>query len=294
MHLDNIKNILVPIDFSPASLVALEHAKYVAKETKAVLNLLHVHETPNFSSSLKKLLFKSDDDQQIVENSVDQDLKEIAAGLPSDLAHNVMIRKASSKIYKEIIEAAREIRADLILIGTHGSTITDSFVGGSNTFRVACLSQCPVISVHSDSGNRGIKNIVLPLDNSRETREKVDDAIAIAKLFKSTIHLTTVSVSHDEVVKNRLMRVTEQVKNYIEEDKIEVITNYFVGENITELTLRYANKISADLIVIMTEQESNFSGIFMGPTSQQMINHSYIPVMSIRPKDTDGAAVAPY
>lgn len=294
MHLDNIKNILVPIDFSPASLIALEHAKYIARQTKATLNLLHVHETPNFSASLKRLLFKSDDDQKNVENSVDLDLQEIAAGLSSEYSQNVILKKTSGKIFKEIVEAAREVKADLILMGTHGSTVTDNFAGGSNTFRVACMSQCPVISVHSDSGNRGIKNIVLPLDNSRETREKVDDTIAMAKLFNSTIHIVTVTTSHDEVVKNRLMRVTEQVKNYIEEDKLEVVTNFFVGDNITELTLRYANKVNADMIVIMTEQEANLSGIFMGPSSQQMINHSYIPVMSIRPKDTHGAAVAPY
>jgi nucleotide-binding universal stress UspA family protein len=47
--------------------------------------------------------------------------------------------------------------------------------------------------------------------------------------------------------------------------------------------MKYGKKIGADLIVIMTEQEENLTGFILGPFAQQVVNHSKIPVMSIRP-----------
>jgi nucleotide-binding universal stress UspA family protein len=47
--------------------------------------------------------------------------------------------------------------------------------------------------------------------------------------------------------------------------------------------MNYAKKIKADLITIMTDHESNLTGMFLGGFAKQIINHSRIPVMSIRP-----------
>jgi nucleotide-binding universal stress UspA family protein len=55
------------------------------------------------------------------------------------------------------------------------------------------------------------------------------------------------------------------------------------GENLATVTMKHAKKRKSDLIVIMTEQEENFSGILMGPYAQQVVNHSKIPVLSITP-----------
>ena len=49
------------------------------------------------------------------------------------------------------------------------------------------------------------------------------------------------------------------------------------------MVLGYAKEVDADLIVIMTQQESDFTDYFIGSTAQQVIYHSRIPVMSIRP-----------
>ena len=64
------------------------------------------------------------------------------------------------------------------------------------------------------------------------------------------------------------------------------------GDNIASLTMKYGEKIKADLIVIMTEQEENLTGLLLGPFAQQVVNRSKIPVMSITPKiNHEGGAV---
>ena len=54
-------------------------------------------------------------------------------------------------------------------------------------------------------------------------------------------------------------------------------------DHITEATIEYANKVNANLISIMTEQETKTSNLWLGPYASQMVNHSPVPVLSIHP-----------
>ena len=56
-----------------------------------------------------------------------------------------------------------------------------------------------------------------------------------------------------------------------------------VEKNVTTTTLEYADEVDADMIVIMTEQESNLTSLFLGTYAQQMINESRVPVLTVRP-----------
>jgi hypothetical protein len=54
---------------------------------------------------------------------------------------------------------------------------------------------------------------------------------------------------------------------------------------VTDATIDYANKVDANLIIIMTEQVSSPSNLILGPYSLQMISRSPMPVMSVQPKE---------
>jgi nucleotide-binding universal stress UspA family protein len=79
---------------------------------------------------------------------------------------------------------------------------------------------------------------------------------------------------------------TAQVAEYLDDEKIKYHVDHMVCENISDATIEYAAKIDANLIVIMTEQETKTSNIFLGPYAHQMVNHSPFPVLSIHAKDT--------
>lgn len=289
-----IEKILVPVDFSSASLAALDHAVFIAGQINAEVILLHVHETQGFSTTVRKLLFKSSGEEKVLIDSVEEKFREIADQHSGKARITTMTSNSEDKIYKQIIDKAAQVGADLIVMGTHGTKGMENFLGGSNTFRVAASSPCPVFSVHREQKAPHIRNLVLPIDSSKETREKVDDAIFVAKQFGATVHILGVSSSDDTDVLNRIKLVVNQVKHYMEEDQISCITAFAHGKNITSLTLEYARQVNADLIMIMTEQELNSAGFFMGPYAQQMINQSSIPVMSVRPKEKEGAFMMPY
>jgi nucleotide-binding universal stress UspA family protein len=285
--------ILVPMDLSTTSILALDHALYLAKEFKSELHLLHVKETPTVNNFIHSIFRKKLKETEIDTEFVSARFQEYINDFQSKHGVTTIGKFLEGTVYIQVLNYAKQISAGLICMGTHGSKGVDNFIGGSNTFRVVNQAKCPVLSVHANSGTKGIKDIVLPLDSSRDTREKVDDAIYIAKQFNSTIHVVGVSTSGNDMILNRLRMVAKQVENYIKEDKIATTFGFKTGKNLASISLEYAKEKEADLIIIMTEQESS-AGFLAGPYSQQMINESDVPILSVRPKDRETEFVTPY
>ena len=60
-------------------------------------------------------------------------------------------------------------------------------------------------------------------------------------------------------------------------------TCVFSNDSLSKAVLNYSEKVNADLVMIMTQQESDFHFTFLGSTARSIINESDIPVMSVRP-----------
>ncbi|MCE3280325.1 MAG: universal stress protein UspA-like protein, partial [Bacteroidetes bacterium] len=197
-------------------------------------------------------------------------------------------------VYDKINEVAELINATMIIMGTNGDEGLKKRFIGSNALRVARESKIPVITIKGKHHRKGCKNIVLPLDLSKETREKVTKAIELSKLFGgATIRVVSVLFTTDEFVVNRITRQLGQVKAFLEKENIECTAEIIKGikgeETLAQNILEYAQKVEGDLIMIMTQQEVDFTQYFIGSSAQEIINHSKIPVLSIRPvlrKDT--------
>jgi hypothetical protein len=94
--------------------------------------------------------------------------------------------------------------------------------------------------------------------------------------------LGILTVEEDELTA-KFNKMFDQIEEYLTKHDIKFTSDLVYGENIATTTLKYGEKMGSDLIVIMTEQEDNLTGIFLGPYAQQIVNHSKIPVMSIKP-----------
>jgi nucleotide-binding universal stress UspA family protein len=281
-----IQRILIPYDFSETAELALEHAIFMAKLHKAEILLLHIVESYSFTSAISNAFSKSQTEYETkIETSANVRLKEIADRIHQANGMKVTATTESGKIYKKIISIAEEKDIDIIVMGTHGSSGFQEFLAGSNAFRVVMGAPCPVISVQTHAKKIGFKDIVLPVDNSTVSRQKVRFAIEIAKHYNSVVHIAGIMTMSDVELQRRFEVKVHQVKEYVEEHEVPYTVKMFKGDNVAALTTDYANQINADLIVIMTEQES--SNLFMGSYAQQIINHSKIPVMSVRPQEGD-------
>lgn len=283
----SIKNeILVPIDFSDQSLIALGQSFNLAREYNAEILLLYVMEEsggiiPKFLTP-KHL------------NEMKKDIQKRLDVLAEETSHKSKIHVdtmiAKGKVYEKIIEVADMTDALMIIMGCNSRKKLQARFIGSNALRVVREASCPVITIKGKQHREGCKNIVLPLDLTKETKDKVRQAIDVAQLgsYKAAIRVVSVLQSTDEFLVNKLTRQLEQVKNYIQKQGVECsaeIIKIVKGEDsLAQCVLDYAHKVDGDLIIIMTQQETNFTRFFIGSTAQEVVNNSDIPVLSIIPQ----------
>lgn len=264
--------ILVGYDDSPSARIAIEKAIACAERFASEITAVHVvnSEADKGKNSLKDYI------DQLAER------------------RNVKINylERVGKVYKEISILERELGADLIVVGTHGKGGWQPFWIGSNAFRIVSASNCPVITMQESTKPNDLSDILLPLDDSDETRQKVRYAAALAKAFGATIHILGVTRSTDKDTLNRINLYINQTEKYLDDRGIKHTFEMKSGVNIPETVIEYAKEIRAGLIVIMTETES--VGMIMGSYAQNVVNNAQSPVMSIHSRDLKVAGAAGY
>jgi nucleotide-binding universal stress UspA family protein len=268
-----MKTIIVPLDFSKESLTGLDLAIMLAKKTKANIQMVHV--IAKNESINDDLLEKRNEMANMKFESILQKYKG-KGKLNFELSYIIK----EGNIFKEISLLGEAYEDALIVLSTHGqSGFEELFIGG-NAYKIISHSRNPVITVRRSNIPSNIDKIVLPLDITFQTREKVPYTVKLAKAFNSKIHLLTVSSTNAKNIEKKLRQYSEQVAKYIEFQKVPCTIEYLKGDNLTDITLEYAHSVKADLISIMTEQEKSVANLLLGSYAHQMINKTDIPVLS--------------
>jgi len=138
--------ILLPSDFSDCSAEAARAARRLAEHFGSALLVLHVMDEP----AALDPMFRGEVPIELLRGRMEAYCREemdrfIAShleGLPC-----VETRIVSGVPYREIIKAAREAGAGLIVIGTHGRTGVEHVIFGSTAEKVVRMAPCPVLSV---------------------------------------------------------------------------------------------------------------------------------------------------
>lgn len=275
--------ILVPIDFSDQSLIALSQSYNLAKKIDAEIVLLYVIEEVN---PIIKRMYK---ELNGIHDAVLNNLKNLAEEKSKESGLKIKVEITEGKIYAKIIEVANKLDVTFIIMGTRG-TESSKFIG-SNANKVVKTAPCPVITIKGKKHNQGCERIVLPLDLTKETSDKVNQAITFAKLFKAEIFIVSILLTGKEEVVNKLKAQLIVVKNYIERNGIkctaEVVKILKSEESLSNAVIKYAEKVNSDLIMIMTQQENEIKELFIGSKAKEVIKNSEIPVLSIKPSEKD-------
>lgn len=278
-----IERILIPYDFSETADLSLEHAVFMAKLLKAEIVLLHIVETLALPSAISHAFSGF---EKKVESASNEKLNELALKLHAENGIPVKIITEVGKIYKKIAQTAKQAHCDLIIMGTHGSG-GSGYLIGSNTTRVVQESPCPVISVQNHAKKLGFTRIVLPIDDTAESRQKVNYAMEIAKSYNAHVVVGGLMQSGNEDYQRKFKIKIEQVEEFLTDHGISCHSTHIQGDDRSKMTLKLCQDENADLVVIMTEQEAGFAGLLMGTYASKVINNSAIPVMTVRPAEID-------
>ena len=275
--------ILVPIDFSDQSMRALGEALNLAKIKRSDVVLLSVIKEQSIMHSLFL-----DDKSDELKIKVKEKLDAIVLGYSAEYNVDIDSMVSKGKIYEQINEVADLISADLIVMGTNGSQGSSSKIIGSNAEKVVRLAKCPVITIKGKDHRNGCKNIILPLDLAKETKEKVTYALEYARYWNATVRVVSVVLKDNDEVRDKLIRNLNQVEKFINKAGVKCTTELVEGEkkqNLGDFVFEYGKSFDADLIMIMTKKEELSFSNNISVTARYIINNSEIPVMSIRPKE---------
>ncbi|MFY9307935.1 MAG: universal stress protein [Bacteroidia bacterium] len=283
METHKINRILIPVDFSETGLLALKHGAFMARLFKADLYLLFVVEIIDFPFNLNTPVLITAHDYNAIEKSATDKLESIAADLKREGVINVISIVTRGRVISGIKEAAETNKIDIIVMGTHGAKGFDEYFIGSNAHKTVTISPCPVITIQKHATSMGFKNIVMPIDNSLHSRQKVNMVIDIASKYGSEVHILGLINSNEDIDEKKFAIKIDSVEDVLKKARISYLRKIVKGQNLAVTAMEYSKEVNADLIVIMTEHESDLTGMFLGPFSKQIINHSSIPVMSIRP-----------
>lgn len=276
------KKLLLAFDFHKQSLVALEYAMHYAQAKKLEVDIVHAIEEGNFLSRM----LTSDGQKEKIRVEAENLIRELLRKYDSET--KVAIHVRYGKPYDEIEAVAEEIQPVFVLMGkTEDPSIRRSLLG-SNSLHLIRESKFPVITIRGSEmlpayGDE--KKIILPLDFGSETHEQITAAIEYGLFFDAKIQIISV-LEKDSVGKEMyLLTGLDKAKKLIEKAGVKVSTELIKGakKSIHNVIVEYAEAQNAYMVIIMTQEESNFVKYFVGSTAQEVINLSPIPVMSVIP-----------
>ena len=145
-----LKKILVPVDYSDCSRVAMEYALFLAERFDAEIEVLHVVETPPDGEEHTVVRPDTGEEQLLSELLMQQAVKaetEFLAPFVRDATIPIERSLLKGRPGKVVVEAATDRGADLIVMGTHGRSGFERLIMGSVTERVLRSAHCPVVVV---------------------------------------------------------------------------------------------------------------------------------------------------
>jgi nucleotide-binding universal stress UspA family protein len=255
---------IVPHDFTSVGDAALNYAINLSKHINVEIRLLHV--VSSKSDAVKASL------------KLDEIISKINA--PNGISFSKSIREGS--IFDQIGDLARKENAQLIVMGTHGASGLQKLLG-SNAMKVVISADTPFIIVQKDTPFKEIKNIVVPIDLTKESLQIVNNAGDLAAIFKATVHVIGEKQNDEylsQQMKNRILIVKKQYEERNVPCLVELVPS---GGSYSKKIMEYVKMNVIDIVAIAYHSESLLPQF--DTFAQSLItNESKLPCMILKSK----------
>lgn len=281
-----MKTILVPTDFSEQANNALDLAIQIGKKSNAKILLLNVIEgIRDFAfNTMGELETSTGEDAFFVKKLIEQTRERLYdakqewknAGLEIDS----MVELGNP--YQSIASVVAEHGADLIVMGTKGSSGLDEVLIGSNTERVVRFAHCPVITLKDKVDLQDIKKIVFATDLSEDQTEVVNAIKKMQEQLGAELHLLKVNTPNNFHTQRQS---ADEFKKFIDNHNLTTGHSHVYNEATEEDGILYfAEDLGSCMIAIGTHGRTGIMHLLSGSLAEDLVNHSKNPVwtMSLR------------
>jgi nucleotide-binding universal stress UspA family protein len=294
-----IHRILCPTDFSDSSRHALEHAIVVARWYGAHITVLHVGHPMVVLGGFAPVpaaaagIVDGPNRGRLEEQVRAWLAPEIAAGLAADVI------AVEGDPGRRILEHARSLPADLIVIGTHGRGGLERLVLGSIAERVLRRAHCPVMTVPPRAaavGTLPFRHLLCPVDFSESSIAALQFALSLAQ--ESNARLTLLHVLEwpsDEASARRVLETSQFHRQWESDARRKLadlipadVRDWCAPESMLafgkahQQILRFAASDHVDLIVMGLRGRNPIDLVMFGSTTNHVVRDAACAVLTLR------------
>ena len=259
-----IKKILVPFDFSEASINALEYTlNFVGPNRDIQVSALYVSAMPVTDSEKEGL---------------QADFSKTVEGFQRRVKNNPKFITATGEVIATILAKRREENMDLVLMGTMGDKVTDEAI--TNTSRLVLEANCPVISIPYGCAIKEPGDVALVMGGEEiDNKEVLRTLLDLARTFNSRVHVLTIYKESVYDEKSVVDSTENLLEYYLEHFYVE--HSFSKNQDVEEGILEYINDKHIDMLAILPRNHAKMSTPSEGRLTKLLTLHSEIPVLTL-------------
>ena len=289
-----IKLILCPVDFSEFSVRAYRHALSVAQHYRAQLVALHIVELWRYPSlSFVPAGTAYDETCQAFCEKGEQELQELVrSNTPREYMPELVVQEGNAA--DTILSVAARLRADAIVMGTHGRRGYNRMMLGSVAERVMRNSPCPVLVVNkplddlsaasSEVGqDHRLYRILFCTDFSENSKRALHYAISAATEYDAELTLLHVLDEKPAKIDQAIAATTQQLEQLIPAEERKTLKVRFavrVGKPYEQI-IQFAKQAHPDIVAMGVHGRGSLDLAVFGSTTYRVIQLGPCPVLAV-------------
>jgi nucleotide-binding universal stress UspA family protein len=277
----NFKNLLVPVDFSANSSNALRYAIQFAQYTGSKIIVFHSNYIPSvFPSSDLKAIHEQSEGRRLMmlEYTVDKVCKKFKLVKPVNITYLI---KRETNVVKNILAAADEAKAGLIIMGTHGASGIKKAVMGSNTSAIIEKSDIPVLAIPTRHRFKKIQTVVYASDLENLSAE-VKQLAPIAKSFESDIEILYLDYWKKGIDARKTKKINDVLESTTFKNIKFVHKKVSLKKSMAEYLADYTKRKKSSILVMFPQEQSLFEKLLLGSITKKLSFNLKNPLLSIR------------
>lgn len=278
-----MKQILVPTDFSECANNAVDFAIQSSKLLPAKITLLHSYEV---SSSLLTDYAGVNKEFNV---SMLNDAKEKLEKLKKQIleADGIIVDTVVSTIslHEAVLKAVEELKADLVVMGTVGASGLKEKLWGSRTSAVIGKSVIPVMVVPLDYKWKKPEKILFATNQFEKDPVILNYLFELAGQFMASTHVTVFTDEDDDKAaiflehQGKIAEYETFLKESYKEDSLT--SSHIFGENFEDTLQDFIKENEIDMLVMVTYQQGFWKRIFNPSKTEKMSYQTKLPLLAI-------------
>jgi nucleotide-binding universal stress UspA family protein len=272
-----MKTIIVPTDFSPASVNAMNFAANMALAIGADLRLLHVYGIP--PAYTEPLLVVSPEDIKFSADLQLEALKQQVVSITNGKV-TVICETIMGNIIDELGSYCKRVQPFAVVMGAKGKTGLEKVIFGSTALSAIRRLTWPVICVSPGKEyGKGIKKIGLACD-FREVQDTVPVNYIrnIVAAFGAELH-----VLHVDYLERKFKADTPLESSHLHAmlEDIRPVYHFIDYPDVEEGIYGFAESHGLDLVIVIPKKHNLLEKLFKPSSARQLVFQSPVPIMCV-------------